>query len=497
MHHVKTVLAAAAAVLLAGCALREPYTRPQAAPDAYPAGAAYAAPAEHGLAAADTGWAEFLLDPRLKRLVRVALDNNQDLRVALLRIGQARAQLQLQQSALLPQVGLAAGGSASKNNSASAGDDNRNHGAIRSDTAGLSGSWEVDFFGRLQSLDDAAREQYLATAYARQAAQLLLVGQVASQYFSMLAYDEQLAISGATLAAAQASYRIVKLRYDTGTGSELDETLAAGTLQQAQANQAAQVRLRAQAENGLVLLLGQAMPADLPASVPLHALAIRHDIPAGLPSDLLLRRPDLLQAEASLRAENANIGAARAAFFPRIALTATLGSASSTLGGLFAAGSGAWTFAPNLLLPLFDGGANQARLDAARIGKDIGVAQYRKSVQSAFREVADGLAARGTFDTELAARQRYREVQQRRLELSELRYDNGVDDYLSVLNARTDLYNAQIALVGARLNQLDSTVDLYRALGGGWLEHSGETPRQADDAASRIAKNITETRGGQ
>ena len=287
----------------------------------------------------------------------------------------------------------------------------------------------------------------------------------------MLAFGEQLAVSNATEAAARESYRIAKLRFDTGTGSELDATLAQGVVQQAQANQAALTRQQAQAKNALVLLLGENLPADLAQAVPLRDLALMADIPAGLPSDLLLRRPDVQQAEALLRAENARVNVARAAFFPRISLTATAGTASSSLGNLFNAGSGAWSFAPQLLLPLFDGGANQANLDAARIGKDIGVAQYQKSVQVAFREVADGLAARGTYAAELAARQAYSDTQQRRLALAELRYDNGVDDYLSVLNAKTDLYNAQIALVAARLNRWNSLLELYRALGGGWREH--------------------------
>ena len=473
MTYLKTIFAAASIVALAGCSLQEPYLRPPAgAPVAYPAGPAYAANEPAGaLAAADTGWAEFLGDASLRRLVRIALDNNRDLRVAMLRVEQAGAELQLQRAATVPQVDLAASGSNSKNNAASTGDANRNHGVTHNRSVGLSASWEPDFFGRLRSLDEVAREQYLATSHARQAAQIALVAQVSEQYLAMLAFGEQLAVSNDTELAARESYRIARLRYDTGTGSELDATLAQGVVQQAHANQASLTRQQAQARNALVLLLGQNLPADLPAPVPLRDLALMADIPAGLPSDLLLRRPDVQQAEALLRAENARIGVARAAFFPQIALTATAGTASSSLGNLFNAGSGAWSFAPQLLLPLFDGGANQANLDAVKTGKDIGVAQYQKSVQGAFREVADGLAARGTYEAELAARQAYSDTQQRRLALAELRYDNGVDDYLSVLNAKTDLYNAQIALVAARLNRWNSLLELYRALGGGWREH--------------------------
>ncbi|KQQ40507.1 multidrug transporter [Duganella sp. Leaf126] len=474
-----------AGTLVAGCALQPAYQQPTTAATtttpAYPTGPAYAAaPTANGTAAADTGWQNFLVDPRLQALVRLALDNNQDLRVALLRVSQAQAALQLQRAAALPTVGAeASAGRSSTTNNASG-----NRALSKSNAVMLNTAWEIDLFGRLQSLSESAREQYLASAYGRQATHILLVSQVADQYLAMLAYDEQLKVTDDTLAAARESYRIVKLQYDTGTTSALDESLAQVTLQQAEANHAAQLRLRAQAENALVLLLGQPLPADLPAATRLGQQAMLADIPAGLPSDLLLRRPDVQQAEALLRADYANIGAARAAFFPRISLTAAAGTASNALGDLFKAGTGAWSLAPELLLPLFDGGARQANLDTARINRDIGVAQYRKSVQTAFREVADGLAARGTYDTELAARQRNVDAQQRRVTLAEMLYNNGVNDYLSVLTAKTDLYNAQINLITARQNRLTSLVGLYRALGGGWIARTGDAPAPADSGAA-------------
>ena len=487
---IKLLSLAAAAALASGCALQPAYERPAGAvPAAYPSGPAYSdsatAPvAANATPAADTGWQDFLVDARLRQLVGVALANNQDLRVALLRVSQARTLLQAQRGAALPQVNLEASGTNGRNNSASASDASRNRAVTHNNAVRFEAAWELDLFGRLQSLTDSAREQYLASAYGRQAAHILLVAQVAEQYLAMLAYDEQLAVTDETLAAARESYRIVKLQYDTGTTSELDETLAQGTLQQALANHAAQQRLRAQAENALVLLLGQPLPVPTAPAMPLDCQPLLAELPAGLPSDLLLRRPDVLQAEALLRAEYANIGAARAAFFPSIGLTAAAGTASSALGNLFEAGTGAWTLAPSLVLPLFDGGARQASLDNARIARDIGVAGYRKTVQTAFREVADGLAARGTYDVELAARRRDAGAQQRRLELAEMLYANGVNDYLSVLTAKTDLYNARISLIAARQNQLAALVGLYRALGGGWLEHTGDTPAQADAGAA-------------
>lgn len=477
---------AALIALIAGCSLQPVYERP-AAPvaGAFPAGDAYGAAAGSGdntQPAPAIGWRDFLADPRLQRLVEIALQNNRDLRVAVLNVAQVQAQYRIQRSALLPQVGGFVGASrartpASLSSTGSA--------SIYQDySVGLSGAWEIDFFGRLRSLNDAALQQYFATAHARQAAEILLVSQVADQYLAILAYDEQLAVTHKTLETAQASYKIVQLQFDTGTVGELDLRLSQTVVEQAQANYSAQVRLRAQAENALVLLLGQPLPADLPPKIPLGEQPVLADIPAGLPSDLLTRRPDVLQAEAFLRAENANIGAARAAFFPRITLTGNLGTASSTLGGLFKGGSAAWAFAPSITVPIFEGGALAANLDAAKIQKDIGIAQYEKAIQTAFREVADGLAARGTYDDQLASQQRYTDAEQRRLELANMRYKNGVDSYLNVLTAQTDLYNAQLTLVATRLQRLTSLIDLYRSLGGGWIQRTGDEPRPADTFAA-------------
>jgi multidrug efflux system outer membrane protein len=460
------------ATLAAGCSLQPLYHRPEApVSPAWPAGAAYKdIPGQPGgttLPAVAIGWRNFLADPRLQRLVELALQNNRDLRVAMLNVQQVQAQYRLQRSALFPQVGVGASASSSGTGNSS---------VVRNYSVQLSASWEIDFFGRLRSLSDAAFEQYLASEHARRAAQILLVSQVADQYLTVIAFDETLLVTQRTLQTAQASYKLVKLQFDTGTASELDLTLAQTIVEQALSNHAAQIRLRAQAENALVLLVGEPLPRNLPPGVRLDALHILADIPAGLPSDLLANRPDILEAEAFLRSENANIGAARAAFFPRISLTGALGTASPTLGGLFGAGAGVWAFVPSLVAPVFNGGANQANLDIAVLQKDIGIAQYEKAIQTAFSEVSDGLAARGTYDEQLAALQRFTNVEQRRLDLANMLYTNGIDSYLNVLTAQTDLYNAQQALVTARLNRLTGLVDLYRALGGGWLEHSGDRP---------------------
>jgi multidrug efflux system outer membrane protein len=294
-----------------------------------------------------------------------------------------------------------------------------------------------------------------------------------------------------TAKTAKASYDIVKLQFDTGTGTELALQQAATVVELANANYAAQVRGRAQAENMLVLLIGEPLPADLPPPVRLGGQQILTDIPEGLPSDLLTRRPDILQAEAILKSENANIGAARAAFFPTISLTGSLGTVSTALSGLFGAGTGFWSLLPALTVPIFNAGALKAELDVAKIQKDIGIAQYEKAIQTAFSEVANGLAARGTFDDEVAATQRYTQAQRRTLELSTSRYKNGIDPYLTVLTAQTGYYTAQLALVNTELLRLTNLVDLYRALGGGWIAHTGDVPRavppDTNPASSRRA----------
>ncbi|MBC8023707.1 MAG: efflux transporter outer membrane subunit [Burkholderiales bacterium] len=477
-----SALPALVLALAAGCSLQPTYERP-AAPIAgsYPSGAAYkSAQADTTLPAGDIGWRGVLRDARLQRLVEIALANNRDLRVAILNVEQVRAQYRIQRAALFPKLG---GFATSSRTHTPAGVSSSGKATTSSVyEVGVSASWEIDFFGKLRSLGDAALQQYFASAYARQATEILLVSQVADQYLTLLAFDEQMLITQQTAASARASYDIVKLQFDTGTGTELALRQAQTVVELAQANYAAQVRGRAQTENLLVLLVGQPLPADLPAPVRLGAQPILADIPEGLPSELLARRPDILQAEAVLKSENANIGAARAAFFPSISITGLLGLASPALSGLFGGATSTWSVVPSLTVPIFNAGALKANLDVAKIGKDIGIAQYEKAIQTAFREVADGLAARGTFDDELAALERYASAQQRSLELSTFRYRNGVDNYLTVLTAQTGYYNAQLSVVATRLARLTNLVDLYRALGGGWIQKTGDTPRPVASA---------------
>jgi multidrug efflux system outer membrane protein len=482
------LIAVAVALFAAGCSFEPKYERP-AAPVAatFPASGVYATQpvtepesSAHGQAAVDIGWREFFADPRLQRVIEIALANNRDLRVSVLNVEAARAQYGIVRAELFPSIDAIGEKNVSRTpkNLSFAGQT-----ISKEYTADLSASWEIDFWGRIRSLKDQALEQYLATAQARKAAEISLVSQVADQYLEMLAFDDLLKVTDDTLKTAQASYELTKLQFDYGTGSELALRQAQTVVEQALANRDAQARARAQAENALVLLIGEPLPDDLPAGHPLNDQGLLTDVPAGLPSDLLTRRPDIMQAEASLRAANANIGAARAAFFPKISLTGTFGSASPTLGGLFKAGSAAWSFAPQIAEPIFEGGRNIANLDLAHVQKKIQIAQYERAIQSAFREVADGLAARSTYDTQIGALERNTFAQQRTLDLSTLRYKSGVDSYVQVLIAQTNLYTAQQALIEARVARLANLVDLYRALGGGWIAHSGETPRPADAPA--------------
>ncbi|KJK21848.1 multidrug transporter [Burkholderiaceae bacterium 16] len=479
----------AVAILAAGCTLQPRYERPAApvAP-AFPAGGAYGQqPAESGTESAtaaapatDIGWRDFFADPRLQRLLELALKNNRDLRVSVLNIEAARAQYQITRAALFPSVNAVASETRARTpaNLTAAG-----RTIVAQYSVGLNASWEIDFFGRIRSLSDQALAQYLSLAESRKAAELALLSSVANQYLAMLAFDDALAVTRATLVTAEESLRITSLKFDVGTGSELDLRQSEGVVEQARANLETEARLRAQAENGLVLLVGEPLPEDLPPGLPLNSQALLADIPAGLPSDLLTRRPDIAAAEQLLLAANANIGAARAAFFPRVTLTGNAGTLSPTLGGLFKPGSGAWSFAPQITLPIFQGGQNVAALDLAQVQKRIEIASYEKAIQTAFREVSDGLAARGTFDNQIKSLERFTGSQERRLVLSDLRYRNGVDSYLSVLTAQNDLYSAQLLLINARLQRLTNLVDLYQFLGGGWIERAGDTPRPADAPA--------------
>ena len=464
LDRVATVTAlATSALLLGGCmSLIPAYERPAApvpaayAPELTPAGAAGAA------AAGDVDWQRYITDARLKRLIEVSLSNNRDLRVAILNIEQARATYQIRRADELPSVG--AGLTAQRQPGS-------NGGLVNSYAVGLQiTGYELDFFGRVRSLSQAALSQYLATEEARKTVQITLVASVANAYVGLIADDELLRVTRDTLKTRDESFKLTKLKFDNGAASELDFRQAEQLLEGARATLAQTQRQRALDENALVLLLGQALPADLPAGLPLAEQQVSTELPAGLPSELLTRRPDVRSAEQQLLAANANIGAARAAFFPRISLTASAGTASSELGNLFKSGTFALTGTATLLQPIFDAGRNQANLDVAKVNKDIAIAQYEKAIQTAFREVSDSLAGRATLGEQLRAQTAQTNAAQISFNLADLRYRNGAASYLDVLDAQRSLFSAQQALVQVQALQAQNLMTLYKVLGGGWTE---------------------------
>ena len=459
-----------AAFVLGGCSFIPHQPRPDApVATSFPDGERNDDPALPR--AIDTGWRDFFRDPRLQALIEAALSNNRDLRTAALRIEESRALYNIQQADLLPNVGVIAGATRARSLIPQTAASPR---SVVGSTyqVGLSlTSFELDFFGRVRALNASALASYLATTEAQQSAQISLIAAVAQANLTERSYAEQLELARSTEKTRQSAYALAKQRFDVGASSALDLRLAESIVLQARVAAVTLARQRAQAFNALTLLVGQPL-TELPPSQALSSENLVSGIPAGLPSDLLTNRPDIRAAEQRLRAANANIGAARAAFFPRISLTAALGAASTSLSGLFDSGSGTWSFGPQLLLPIFDAGRNQANLTLAQVRTSLAVTDYEKTIQVAFREVADALAARGTLEEQVVAQQQFLEAQADRLRLAELRRQNGVASSLDVLDAQREVFNAQQSLVQTRLQRLTNAVDLYRSLGGGINERT-------------------------
>jgi multidrug efflux system outer membrane protein len=462
-------LFAAGCLLLSGCSLAPKYQRP-AAPVAatYPVDASTVSSLS-AAPAAELAWQRFFGDARLRGIILLALENNRDLRVAALNVERIRAIYSIQRSVLIPQLD-ATGDAVRQRTPASLSPSGQAvTGSVYS--VGLQiPSYEVDFFGRVVSLRDQVLHQYLATEEARRSAQIALISAVARQYLAVLAADEQLALARQTLQAAEQSYELNRQSFEGGVTSELDLRTAEGQREAVRASVAALEQQAAQLAHGLVLLVGAPLPTNLPPAGSLATQALMADIPAGLPADLLTRRPDVRAAEEVLRSANANIGVARAAFFPSIKLTAFGGSASTELSGLFKSGSGQWNFMPSITLPIFAGGRNKAQLDVARIEHRIEIANYEQAIQSAFREVADALAVRNLIGRTIVAQQARVDAARRRHELTQQRFDAGIDPYLSVLLAQQELFAAEQSLIDARLAQLANLTALYAALGGGWQD---------------------------
>jgi outer membrane protein, multidrug efflux system len=469
MHRRLFFLLVGISLVLCGCTLAPEYTRTEApVPADWPSGAAYQETKAMPLTppATEISWREFFRDERLQRIIAMALNNNRDLRIAALNVERARGLYGIQRAELYPT--LDAVGTWSKQR-------------VPADLSGVGEkitaeqyrvdfgilSWEIDFFGRIRSLKDRALEQYLATEEARRSAQILLVSSVVTAYLSLAADRENLRLGETTLEAQQSAYDLIRRRYDVGLATELALNQAQTLVDTARRNIAVFTQLVAQDENALNLLVGspapipkELLPADLGSVSPLK------EISPGLTSEVLLLRPDIMAAEHQLKAANAFIGAARAAFFPRIALTTTVGTASVELSDLFDSSQGTWGFAPQIVWPIFD-----ARLwsayDVTIAEKEIALAQYEKAIQTAFREVADALAVRGTAEQQLSAQQSLVDAYARTYRLSVARYGKGIDSYLGVLDAQRSLYTAQQALIFLRLGKLANQVRLYAVLGGG------------------------------
>ena len=416
-----------------------------------------------GALASDIGWQEFFKDPRLQKLIGLALNNNRDYRVALLNVEQIRAQYRIVQYAFLPSFEIDSSYLRQRQLATS-----NKYSQIRNYTAAVNTSYEVDLFGHIRSLKAQVLEQYLATQEASRAAQITLVAEVAVQYLTERALDEQLQLLQQTLGSVESYYDLIDKSYQLGNSSALDLRLAQAQVQTAKVAIANYERQRAQAQNALVLLIGQSIPEDLPAPQPLEAQDFMADLPVGLSSDLIERRPDILEAEHQLKAANANIGVVRATFFPSLTLTASDGTASVKLAKLFTSGSQIWSFSPQISLPLFNQNTNLANLDVAQVGKNIQIAQYEKAIQVAFSEVSDGIVDRDTLNKQIMAQRKLVEAQQERYVLSSARYKNGIDSYLTVLLAQQDLYNAQENLIQVSADRLTNLISLYKALGGGW-----------------------------
>ena len=454
------------AACLCGCVRPQKYGRPQLpVPPAWPQSAAGQAGAPDAPEAAGVTWRGFFTDEKLQQVIEQALANNRDLRMAALNVERVQALYRIQSAQLIPTISASASADAYRlpEKMSSTG-----HAETKGQiTVGLgTASWELDLFGRIRSLKSQALEQYLATEQARSATQIALVAVVANSYLALGADRDNLRLAQETLAAQQSSYELILRTREAGMASDLELKQAQSQVEAAGVDIARFTGQVALDENALNLLVGSPVPANL---LPGELGSDRglKDIAAGLPSEVLLRRPDILTAEHQLKAAYANIGAARAAFFPRIALTAAAGVMSGDLGNLFRAGAATWEFAPQVMLPIFDLGARKANYKVSQVDRDLAVAEYEKAIQSAFREVGDSLSLRTRLMEQQETQQALVNTLEATYRLSDARYKAGIDSYLSVLVAQRAMYGAQQGLIGVRLARLGNLVNLYKVLGGG------------------------------
>jgi multidrug efflux system outer membrane protein len=466
MTELRILTVSLAALGLSACASMAPdYQRPEAPivnawPVATPAAKADAP------AAIDLAWQDYFPDPRLQEVIGLALKNNRDLRVAALNIESARAQYRIQRADRFPAVT----GDVSETARRTPGDltSSGEPTISRQYTAALGVSWEIDLFGRIKSLQDQALENYLATEEAKRATQISLVAEVANAWLTLAADRALQDLAQRTYDARAKSLSLTQKSFDLGVVSRVDLTQQQTTTARARADLAATIAQVTKDRNALTLLVGA--PVDgtlLPASLDEIKQPVA-ELPAGVPAEVLTRRPDVLRAEHQLQAANANIGAARAAFFPSISLTGSYGSSSASLDGLFESGSRAWSFIPSISVPIFNAGALSASLNVSELQRDINVANYEKAIQTAFSEVADALADRATIEERVNAVLSLVDAARETFRLSDARYQNGLDSYLNQLDAQRTLYSAEQELISVRLVQASNKVNLYKVMGGGW-----------------------------
>jgi multidrug efflux system outer membrane protein len=464
------LISAMSAFALAGCVDLAPrYSRPTpAVPQSWPQGGAYPSATASTTTASELAWRDVFKDPRLQTVIAEALKNNRDLRVAILNVQSVRGQFETQRAAIIPDLNAQTGLSREHVPAAAVGFPGTGtiNEHVYSVTANVS-AYEVDLFGKVRNLTRQALEQYLATDEARKATQISLISEVASAYLTLGADRQRLTVAQETYRSQNASLALTRARFNAGSASQLDVDQAETTVEEARSDIATYTTQAAQDLNALNLLVGVTVSEDnLPTGLEGDSPVIE-TLPAGISSDVLLRRPDVLEAEHQLRGYNANIGAARAAFFPSLTLTGSGGSEATGLSGLFVPGSSAWTFAPTVTIPIFQLAANEGRLKTAKAQRDVAVAQYQKAVQTAFREVSDALARRGTIVEQVSANQANVAASADTLRLTQARYDRGVDPYLNILVAQRTLYSAQQNLISAKLADYANLVTLYQTLGGG------------------------------
>nr|WP_222931947.1 efflux transporter outer membrane subunit [Pseudomonas sp. WS 5019] len=450
------------AISLGGCSLAPHYERPEA-----PVAADWQVADANGTRAQALDWQTFIVDADLRRAVDTALNNNRSLRQALLDIEAARAQYRIQRADRLPSINANASGNRQRLPADQSQTGRSEVTSVYQVGLGLA-EYEVDLFGRVRNLSESALETYLATEEATRATQISLIAEVIQAYLTRDGALRRKALVEQTLDSRLASLELVSRRREVGAATALDYQEAVGLAEQAKAERESTERQLRQADNALALLLGTPDAGQFLPSTPRDELMVLQDIAPGTSSELIERRPDILASEHRLKARNADIGAARAAFFPRITLTGSVGSSSTELSGLFEGGSRAWSFAPTLSLPIFAGGRNRANLDLAQVRQDAAVADYEGTIQTAFREVADALAATDTLRREEAARRALAESSRAAEALAEARYRGGVDDHLRYLDAQRSSFNDQTTLIQISTDRQLALADLFRALGGGW-----------------------------